>query len=204
MSEHNTSHEVSDADLRAALSEMGSYIDITPEDLKNIYSIALKHAKQRSELSRTVAEIMSINVVVISPDAAVADAARQLAEHGISGMPVVDSSGAVIGIITEADILSCAGIDRKRTIMDFIKIILGTQQHTHKLDECFVKDVMTENVVTVTPDADIKQAAALMAEKAIKRLPVVGPDKKLAGIISRADIVSVFGVQPAKGQKSRG
>lgn len=201
MSEQMKEPEISAADLREALVEMGSYLDVTEEDLKNIYSIALRHARARSELSRKVSEIMTREVIVVRPDTAVSEAAGLLAEHGISGLPVTDDSGNVIGIITEADILSCAGIERRRTIMDFIKIILGQHHTAVNIQGCMVKDVMTTHVITVTTDADVRQAANLMAEKNIKRLPVLGSDNRLAGIVSRADIVGVFGISSQKNGK---
>jgi CBS domain-containing membrane protein len=100
---------ISPKDLRAALKEMHSYVDVTEEDLKKIYEIALRHARQRAVLRIAVHEVMTREVVTIGPDANIHEAARLLSENRISGMPVVDEGNQVLGVISEADVLMLAG-----------------------------------------------------------------------------------------------
>ncbi|MBI5027117.1 MAG: CBS domain-containing protein, partial [Nitrospirae bacterium] len=96
-------YEISDEDLRAALREIKTYVDITEEDLKKIYTIALRHAKERIALKIPVSDVMIKNVVAVKRDADLHEVARLLSENKISGLPVVDEENHVIGIVTEAD-----------------------------------------------------------------------------------------------------
>jgi len=111
---------------------------------------------------RTAGEIMTRDVLTARPDTSTEELARLLAFHNVSGMPVLDDSGAMIGIVSEVD-------------------VLGKQGAT-------VGEIMTPEVVSVLASTPIEQIAALMAQKRIKRVPVV-VDDALAGMVSRADIV---------------
>src|SRR5262249_20336853 len=111
---------------------------------------------------RTAGEIMTRDVLTVHPDTPTEELARLLAFHNVSGMPVLDEPGAMIGIVSEAD-------------------VLGKQGAT-------VGEIMTPDVVAVTASTPIEQIAALMAQRKIKRVPVV-IDGVLAGMVSRADIV---------------
>ena len=92
------SPEFTDEDLREALQELGSYVDVTEEDLKKIYALALKHAQQRLATAVSVAEAMTRNVVAVQKDDEIASAVRLLSENRISGLPVIDNGGLVIGV----------------------------------------------------------------------------------------------------------
>ena len=111
---------------------------------------------------RTAGEIMTRDVLTASPSLPVEDLTKLLAFHNISGMPVVDDAGKVIGIVSEADVISKQGAT--------------------------VGDIMTAEVVSVSPADPVEQLAALMAERTIKRVPVMA-EGELLGMVSRADIV---------------
>src|SRR5512139_2602465 len=100
--------EISDEDLREALKEMKTYVDVTEEDLKRIYSIALKQAKKRLESKIAVSDIMTRRVVTAKRDSDIHDVSALLSEHRISGLPVVDEENHVMGVVSEADLLSMA------------------------------------------------------------------------------------------------
>jgi CBS-domain-containing membrane protein len=106
--------EISDEDLRAALKEMKTYVDITEDDLKRIYTIALRHAEQRISRRVFVRDAMTRNVIKIKADADFNEVTNLLSEHRISGLPVVDEDDRVIGVITEADVLSMASASTSR------------------------------------------------------------------------------------------
>lgn len=110
----------------------------------------------------TVDQLMTRNVKTATPDELVEDVAKRLAFHNVTGLPVEDWDGSVIGIVSELDVID-------------------------KIGE-IIRDVMTPDVITVRPDTPIDEAAMLMAQRGIKRLPVL-EDGKLVGILSRADIV---------------
>jgi CBS domain-containing protein len=136
-------------------------------------------------------DVMTRNVISIAPDASVFEALRLMLEHKISGLPVVDRAGSVVGIVTEGDFLRRAetGTERKRP--RWLELIVGpgrlagdyVRSHARRVDE-----VMTCNVETVTEDAQLGDIVALMERHRIKRLPVVR-DGQVVGIVSRANLL---------------
>jgi CBS domain-containing protein len=112
-----------------------------------------------------VREIMSADVATTTPDRAVADFARELLDRGLSGMPVVDADGALIGMVSEYDVISKRGQT--------------------------VGEIMSRGVISVTDDTDTDQVAGLMGLHGIRRLPVVR-DGRLVGIVSRTDLLRLF------------
>lgn len=186
---------LSDEDLHAALREMKAYVDITEDDLKKIYEIALRHAKERVAFQMPVRAVMSKNVITITRDADLHEAARILSEHRISGAPVVDEKGQVIGVISEADILTLAGMKQEHTFKDVLRNILGEPVPVRKSGNK-VEDVMSFPPITAKADDDIGDVAKILDDRRIKRLPVVDDHGKLIGIIARADIIRAIGKKP--------
>jgi CBS domain-containing membrane protein len=184
--------QISDEDLRAALKEMKTYMDITEDDLKKIYSMALRHAEQRVARRIFVRDVMTQNVIKVREDADINEVATLLSENRISGLPVVDSQDRVIGMITEADVLAMVGMKKEHSFKDVIRHLLGEPLSGPKRSKR-LRDVMTKPAITAGPEADIREIALTLDEKRIKRLPVVDEQGKLIGVISRADIVRAIG-----------
>jgi CBS domain-containing membrane protein len=183
---------LSDEDLHAALREMKAYVDITEDDLKKIYEIALRHAQERVAFQLPVHVVMSKNVITVNRDANLHEAALILSEHKISGAPVVDEQGLVIGVISEADILTLAGMKREHTFKDVLRNILGEPVPARKIGNK-VEDVMSFPPITAKADDDIGDVAKILDDRRIKRLPVVDDNGRLVGIIARADIIRAIG-----------
>jgi CBS domain-containing protein len=186
---------LSEDDLRAAILEMKTYVDVTEEDLIRIYEIALRHAQERITYHMPVREVMTKNVITVSPDAGLQEAAGLLSANRISGMPVIDDKGRVIGVISEADILILAGMKRDHTFKDILRSIIGDPVPARKGGKK-VADVMSFPPITSKADDDIGEVAKILDERRIKRLPVVDDDGKLIGVVSRADIVRAIGKKP--------
>jgi len=183
---------IEDEDIRAALKEMRTYIDITEEDLKKIFDLAMEHARRRLKKRIPVSLVMTRDVITVKRDMSLKDLARLLTEKGISGVPVVDDLNRVIGIVTEADIIFQTGQKRSRGLREFLRELIGEphpKDTRGPLSELRVEDIMSTPVITATPDMDIRDVAIILAEKRIKRMPVVDSDGRLIGIISRQDIV---------------
>jgi CBS-domain-containing membrane protein len=153
-----------------------------------------------------VAEVMSPCVISVADDASVFDAAELLVGAGVSGAPVVDPSGSIVGIVTEADLMRRAEIGTEphksflgRLFSDDAKAAAEyTAFHSHH-----VRDVMTRKVVTVDMDAPLSEAADLMAKHKVKRLPVLR-DKEVVGVVSRANLLqALLSREPAAGQAPR-
>jgi len=135
-----------------------------------------------------VRDVMTRDVISIVKYENINNAVKSLSEHNISGLPVVDRENRVIGIISEADILSMVGMRKGHTFKDILRHLLGEPLPERKMGD-LVGDIMNSPAVTIKPQANIDEAAKIMDERRIKRLPVVDDNNKLLGIISRADIV---------------
>ncbi len=177
-------------DLRSALREMKTYVDITEGDLKRIYEIALERARQRVAAKVPVEDIMTKNVVSVKRDDDIHEAVRLLSDHRISGMPVVDGDKHVVGIISEVDLLPLAGMKKDHTFKDILHNILG--QPLPPVAGGRVESFMSAPALTIGPEEDIRNAAEVLDARRFKRLPVVDESGKLIGIISRADIVRMI------------
>ena len=186
--------ELETEDLQAALKELHQYVDITEEDLKTIYAVAVRYAKKRLALRVLVSDVMTRDVITVKRDVEVQAAARLLSENRISGMPVVDEGNHVIGVVTEADILCSAGIKRGHTFKDLLRQVLGGPVPQCRKGET-VEDIMTSPAITARHEDDLKKIARILDEKRIKRVPVVDHENRLQGIISRAILVRLMGQQ---------
>lgn len=142
-------------------------------------------------------DIMTTNVATLAPGASVAEAARLLIQRHISGAPVVDENGALVGIVTEGDFLrrpEVVGDARPSWWLQLLRTETEQardymQQHSRR-----VEDVMTRDVVTVGEDAEIAEIARLLESRRIKRTPVVR-DGRIVGIVSRADLLRALAAQ---------
>ena len=138
-----------------------------------------------------VRDIMSTRVVSIAPDANVLEAVRLMLQNHISGLPVIDRSGALVGVVTEGDFLrrSETGTERKRP--RWLEFLMGPRRladeyvHTHARK---VEDVMTREPITITEDAALDEVVRIMERRRIKRLPVVR-GAQVIGIVSRANLL---------------
>jgi CBS domain-containing protein len=130
-------------------------------------------------------------VITVGKDAELDEVARLLSDNRVSGLPVVDDKGRVIGVVSEADVLSLAGMKKGHTLRDVIRHILGEPLPERRSGNS-VRDIMSSPAITTGPDTGIKDAARVMDEKKIKRLPVVDSEGMLRGIVSRADIVKAM------------
>jgi len=188
----NTCPSIAKEDLREALAELKTYVDITEEDLMNIYVLAVRHARERLSTKIAVQDVMIHDVYSVTRDAEVQETARILSEQKISGMPVIDENRRVIGVISEADILASAGIGKKRPTGDFLRRLMG-EAVPGKREGHRAGDIMSAPPITTGPFEDIKEVASILDKHRIKRLPVVDHDGILLGIISRGDIIRALG-----------
>jgi len=139
-------------------------------------------------------EIMSRDVITVSPEEKVDKAARILVENKISGLPVVDANNHVVGIITEKDLIIRASelkVPFYITLFDgiiFLENPIRFNNDVKKYIATQVKDAMTRKVFVVEEDTPISEIVEIMQKRAINRVPVVRNDK-LVGIITRNDIL---------------
>jgi CBS domain-containing protein len=136
-------------------------------------------------------DIMTRRVISISPDASIFEAAHLMLQNRISGLPVVDSTGALVGVVTEGDFLRRAETGTEKHRPRWIEFVLGpgraaadfTHSHGRKVDE-----VMSVDPLSVSEDTSVEEIVSLMERHRIKRVPVTR-DAHMVGIVSRANLV---------------
>ena len=141
-------------------------------------------------MNRTVADVMSGSVVAVRPAAGFKEIVTLMRQHNVSAVPVVDMPGHMIGIVSEADLLlKELPVEGSPTAS-----ILATGRRGERARAAGVTaaDLMTAAVVKVRTDAPVTEAAQLMHDQRVKRLPVVNRDGRLVGVVSRVDVLSVF------------
>ena len=141
----------------------------------------------------TVRDWMTADVISVDPAIPLKDVARLLAEHRMSGLPVVDH-GRVVGIISEGDlVIKERGPDAvaRRPFGRIIGESRATQAHLAKVEASTAGEAMSTPAIVIAPERPLVEAAAVMAERRINRLPVV-ENESLVGIITRADVVRAF------------
>jgi CBS domain-containing protein len=131
-----------------------------------------------------VSEIMSRPVVTVSAHAGIKAAATLMAEHGVSALPVVDAKDRLVGIVSEADLLSIETRPDPRTQATPLAPTAGSSPTT-------VSEVMTREVLTVSAGSEVSQAARIMLDAGVKRVPVV-EGRRVVGILSRRDLVKLI------------
>ena len=146
----------------------------------------------------TARDLMTVDVVTVPPETPVVAMARLLSERGISAVPVMDKAGAVLGIVTEADLIRrLAGAeDKPAGWLSSLFADPGEQAERYaRTHGASARDVMTEDVVTVAEDTTAAHIAQLMEARHIRRVLVV-TDGRLRGLVSRADLLRALVAPP--------
>lgn len=163
------------------------------EDEKGPYAMSTTEKQQL----KTAGDIMIRDVKTIPHDATLRDAATLLTTSNISGAPVVDDNGKVVGIISESDLLNEA---RKQAGMPHLAafgLFIAPEETLNRIykggESLLAEEVMSKKVITVTEDTPVKELGDLMLHRKINRVPVVSEDGALVGIVTREDVLrSVF------------
>ena len=146
-------------------------------------------------MPKTVAEVMTRNPITVRPEALLQEVIQTLAERRISGLPVVDESGKLLGVVSETDLMwRESGVTPPAYIMLLDSVIYlenpaRYERDLHKALGQTAGEVMTSDPVTITPDKPLSDAARLMHERSIHRLPVLDAECQVVGILTRGDIV---------------
>jgi CBS-domain-containing membrane protein len=138
-----------------------------------------------------VRDMMTTEPISVRADTLLKEAARIMVRNKVSGLPVIDQDGVLVGIVTEGDFLRQEASRDRPYRMSLLDALFSDGAPATPVAET-VGEVMTDKVITIAPNAGLGEAARLMAGRGIKRLPVIDDDSKLCGIISRADIVNAF------------
>jgi CBS domain-containing protein len=146
-------------------------------------------ARKGDAMNATVKDVMTTHVVAVRLNATFKEMAARLREHRISAFPVLDDDNKVVGVVSEADLLAKEALEYNTP-----GLIGGVLHHREQAKAAGVTaaDLMTKPAVTIGRGELVTRAARLMYDRKVKRLPVVDDDGRLVGIVSRADVLSVF------------
>ena len=136
-------------------------------------------------------QIMTRPVITVTPETKIADAANTMLQKHVSGLPVVDAAGKLVGVVSEGDFIRRSEIGTQRKRGRFLKFILGPgRQATDFVHEhgSRISEIMTPEPLTITEDTGLEQIVELMEKNNIKRLPVMRGDK-IVGIVSRSNLL---------------
>ena len=157
----------------------------------------------QTKTSVKVKELMTTDVIAFKPDNKIPHVAKTFRTKRISGAPVIDDQKKVIGVISEADIMKLTAaipfpdIDPLNpfpvfSMSSYMKKVKKIPDDIDTIFDGYVKDVMSKNPVTISPDDSISDAARIMRKNDFNRIPVVDAEGKLVGLIAREDIIAVF------------
>lgn len=146
-----------------------------------------------------VREVMTVDVVTFAPTDIVQVAMQQLVDRGVDAGPVVDASGAVVGMLSTGDLIVEEARVHFPSVVNFLGVNVTWPFDHKELDDTMSKalgatvgEVMTAKPFTVTVDASVEEAATVMHDQNVSRLPVLDADGRLAGIVARGDIVKAI------------
>lgn len=179
-----------DKDVRAALQSMSEYIDITPEDFCQIYELAHEHAIRRLFSKMDVAHLLRRDLSALNPDQTLSEAAEYMASKHAYTLPVVDSTGLVLGDVSEWNFLRGFGADT------FFFLVFHLMVHDQNfIDYCgrtTVAEVMTAPVITLTENDTFADIARAFHQVEEMRLPVIDEEAHLIGVVMRRDFLQRF------------
>ncbi|MCL4458052.1 MAG: CBS domain-containing protein [Nitrospirae bacterium] len=142
-------------------------------------------------------DIMTRDIITVSPTTTIEGLARTLIEHKISGAPVVDADGNLSGIVTENDLISQNKRFHIPTVVRLFDAFImlespgRLEKEIKRMAAVTVDDICTKDVITVTGDTPVEDLATIMAEKMVHLIPVVD-GKKIIGIIGKIDMIKVM------------
>ncbi|NEO85311.1 MAG: CBS domain-containing protein [Spirulina sp. SIO3F2] len=146
-------------------------------------------------MSRTVADFMSSPPLTVNPETPLSEALQLLAQQKITGLPVVDGQGQLVGVISDTDLMwQETGADPPPYIvfLDSVIFLQNPARYEHELHKAIgqtVGEVMSSIKVTTQPEQSLHEAAKLMHKERVRRLPVVNANHDLVGILTHSDII---------------
>lgn len=152
-------------------------------------------------MTKTVADAMTAEVAVVQPETPLKEAIKLLVEKRISGLPVVNDAGKLMGVLSESDLMwQETGVDTPPYIMflDSVIYLQNPAQYEKELHKALgqtVGEVMSDRPISITRDRPLKEAAQVMHKREVRRLPVVDEQEAVVGIITRGDIVKTMADQ---------
>jgi CBS domain-containing membrane protein len=183
---------VNQSDLRNALKQMNTYLDVSEADLSQVYKMAGMQAYRRKMGEITCADIMSRDLVTAEYGTELEEAWAQLRHHKIKAIPVVDRARRVIGIITLVDFLKRANLKTYDTFQDkLIKFIKRTPGIRSDKPEV-VGQIMASPVYSAKESMHIVELVPLLSERGLHHIPIVDAERRLIGMVTQSDLIAAL------------
>ncbi len=189
-----TKRDLRREDFIHALEEMHTFMDVNVDSLVELNAKAEKFARLRETKTLRAAQVMTQPVVTVHAGCSLGEAAHILVTRRISGLPVVDDTEKLVGVITEADFLRALGVPSHHATHTLWQTLEAMFAHHDEIKEPEgrVSELMVKNVVTTTPPQSLNNVLELMKKHQIKRVIVCDDDQHVVGMITRSDLVRVF------------
>ncbi|MDQ6982555.1 MAG: HPP family protein [Mariprofundus sp.] len=178
----------SNDDLTSALQEINTYIDVTIEDLNDIYTRAISFAHQRSLGTMVCRDIMTHQVITVEFGDSLRDAWTLMQQHNIKSLPVISRVRRVNGIITVSDFKLEAAQFPGGTIEERLKTLIKPTSGMSSNKAEVVGQLMVSPVITLPEDAHVSEAVSIFTAHGISHIPILNHERRLAGMLSRTDV----------------
>jgi CBS domain-containing protein len=181
-------------DFVRAMEEMDSYLDVSPEDLMILNEKATRHARLRGLRDIPVERFMTRELVTITPQASVSEAAVTMLRQHVAGLPVVGKEGELAGVFTEADLLAGLGLPHHQahhSIWQTLESIFSPHAEVNAPSGS-VGEVMVRDVVTLGEGATLGEVIEAMRRHRIKRVIVTDGQRRPVGIVTRSNLIRIF------------
>jgi len=180
----------SDDDIYRAMQEIHGYLDITAGDFKDLYHVVYQHTLQRLSQSVKAGDIMSKEVISVSAETSLREAAAVMARSGVSGVPVTNDASEVLGVLSGKDFLTNMSHGKSSNFMTvFAECLSEKGCAASPILGKKVQDIMSSPAITVTAVSPLSELFVLLQSNSINRLPVIDQHGHLIGIVSREDIL---------------
>lgn len=188
--------ELTDADILDAMRHIPGYLDITTEDFRTIYHLAHRHAAGRLFGNVRAGNLMRPGIEPLLPGMPLDEAAKALVRSGYKGLPVVDTQGCVIGMLTETDFL------RRLKVDTFLELLLSmlddTFEFRHRCHETPVSAAMSTPAITVSRDAGFGEIIGAFRRHDGRGMPVVDGAGRLLGLLLRKDFLTTYNLENSR------
>lgn len=181
---------ISENDVLEGMKALEGYFDLTPHDFRILYDQVRIFAQKRLLRERLASDIMTSPAVCVHTTDSVATLVSILAENRISGVPVLDATKKVAGVVSEKDVLALLGKKPASHVMQLVRDSVVTPLYASKTAMSKrVEEIMSAPAITVSPSATLADVVEAFTARAVNRMPVTDEDNRLLGLITRSDMI---------------
>lgn len=201
--DHSNTHRTADAltidrlgfkpeDLDEVLKQYNQVLDVSRDDLEELFMQTEMHAYRRRFGEITCADVMSRDVIAVEFGTSLEEAWTLLRQHRVKALPVIDRARRVIGIVTLVDFMKHANLDRYNTFNDRVRQLIRRTLEMHSDKPEVVGQIMTKAVQTARTDMHIVELVPMLSDKGKHHVPVVDGERRLAGVLTQSDLIGAL------------